>query len=164
MRRSLAWATSASARASAHAAHPPPPPPAAPAPAAAAAAAAAAAPRAASAAGRSEDETDGADDGAADGADVVVRAPTVGVLRRGKYVKGKLIGKGELCRKGDVVKAGQTICYVDKLGTFEPVLAPQAGEIADFVRTEGDPVSWGDVVVSISPFFGGHIIGDSKYK
>ena len=94
---------------------------------------------------------------------IFVPAPSVGVFRRGKYVKGKRVGKGNTTEEGDVVKKGQVLAYVEKLGTFEPVVAPQAGEISIFLREEGDAVGYGADVVEISPFFGGHIIGDSKY-
>lgn len=41
--------------------------------------------------------------------------------------------------------------------------APQAGEISSFKIEDGKPVEYKDVIVEISPFFGGHIIGDRKY-
>ena len=41
--------------------------------------------------------------------------------------------------------------------------APQAGEITSFIKDEGQPVEYGEDVVELAPFFGGHIIGDSKY-
>lgn len=43
------------------------------------------------------------------------------------------------------------------------VQAPQAGEIVAFVAEEGQPVEYGETVVELAPFFGGHIIGDRKY-
>lgn len=41
--------------------------------------------------------------------------------------------------------------------------APQAGELAKFLIEEGSPVEYGQAVVELAPFFGGHIIGDKKY-
>lgn len=41
--------------------------------------------------------------------------------------------------------------------------APQAGEVVTFKVDEGGPVEYGQVVIELAPFFGGHIIGDSKY-
>jgi hypothetical protein len=41
--------------------------------------------------------------------------------------------------------------------------APQAGEITAYNSQEGDAVEYKQSVVEIAPFFGGHIIGDSKY-
>jgi biotin carboxyl carrier protein len=94
---------------------------------------------------------------------LLVAAPKVGVLRRGKFFKGKQVGKGPCVEAGDAVKKGQALCYVEQLGTFWPVEAPQAGEVADFVLEEGAAVEYGQGVLEIAPFFGGHIIGDSKY-
>jgi hypothetical protein len=39
----------------------------------------------------------------------------------------------------------------------------QAGEITEFLVDEGDPVEYRQGILAIAPFFGGHIIGDSKY-
>eukprot|EP00882_Tetradesmus_deserticola_P032389 GHRQ01036748.1.p3 GENE.GHRQ01036748.1~~GHRQ01036748.1.p3 ORF type:complete len:105 (-),score=29.93 GHRQ01036748.1:432-746(-) len=44
-----------------------------------------------------------------------------------------------------------------------PAQAPQAGEISAYRAEEGDPVEYNQSVVEIAPYFGGHIIGDSKY-
>jgi hypothetical protein len=41
--------------------------------------------------------------------------------------------------------------------------APQAGEVVGFSVEEGKPVEFNEVVVELAPFFGGHIIGDSKH-
>jgi biotin carboxyl carrier protein len=41
--------------------------------------------------------------------------------------------------------------------------APQAGEITAYRAEDGDAVEYKETVVEIAPFFGGHIIGDSKY-
>eukprot|EP01026_Neomeris_dumetosa_P033208 TRINITY_DN26451_c0_g1_i4.p2 TRINITY_DN26451_c0_g1~~TRINITY_DN26451_c0_g1_i4.p2 ORF type:complete len:123 (+),score=26.04 TRINITY_DN26451_c0_g1_i4:31-369(+) len=91
-----------------------------------------------------------------------VAAPKVGVLRRGRYVKGKRIGKGDLINEGDEVKKGQVMCYVEQLGTHIPVEAPQAGEVV-MIFEDGTPVEYLQSVAEIAPFFGGHIIGDKKY-
>lgn len=45
----------------------------------------------------------------------------VGVFRRGKYAGGKKIGKGNVANVGDTVKKGQTLGYVEQLGTFVEV-------------------------------------------
>ncbi|KAF8058871.1 APX6 [Scenedesmus sp. PABB004] len=93
-----------------------------------------------------------------------VTAPKVGVFRRGKYAAGKKVGKGNVANVGDTVKKGQTLGYVEQLGTFVELKAPQAGELASYKAEEGDPVEYGQVVVEIAPFFGGHIIGDSNAR
>jgi len=136
------------------------------APAAAPAAAPVAAPVAAPAADAApsvyDDDSDGeTDDGSA--STVAVKAPKVGVLRRGRYLKGKQIGKGPVVEEGATVKKGQPLCYIEQLGTFWPVESPQAGEVLSFLVEEGEAVEYLEEVVDIAPFFGGHIIGDSKY-
>lgn len=35
--------------------------------------------------------------------------------------------------------------------------------MARFEVNDGDPVAYKQVVVELAPYFGGHIIGDSKY-
>jgi hypothetical protein len=45
----------------------------------------------------------------------------VGVFRRGKYAGGKKVGKGNVANVGDTVKRGQTLGYVEQLGTFVEV-------------------------------------------
>lgn len=95
---------------------------------------------------------------------VYVNSPKVGVLRRGKYFKGKRVGKGNAVNEGDKVKKGQVVAYVEQLGTYVPIEAPQAGEAVEFLIPEGDPVEFREQVVSLAPFFGGHIIGDAKYS
>lgn len=94
---------------------------------------------------------------------VYVAAPKVGVFRRGKYAGGKKVGKGNLVDNGAKVKKGQSLAYVEQLGTFVAVEAPQAGEVVSFKLNDGDPVEYKQVVVELAPFFGGHIIGDSKH-
>jgi hypothetical protein len=46
-------------------------------------------------------------------------------VRRGKYLKGKQVGKGAAVEIGAMVKKGQVLCYVEQLGTHWPVEAPQ---------------------------------------
>lgn len=92
-----------------------------------------------------------------------VTANKVGILRRGRYLKGKQVGKGNMVQPGDQVKKGQTLAYIEQLGTHWPLEAPQAGEVVEFLVEEGSPVEYKQPVVVISPFFGGHIIGDKKH-
>jgi len=93
----------------------------------------------------------------------VLTCETVGTLRRGRYVKGKKIGSKNMVEEGDIVKKGQTIAFIEQMGTYTPVLSSQAGEIVKFESSEGDPIGYGQNLVHILPFFGGHIIGESKY-
>lgn len=94
---------------------------------------------------------------------VIVTSPKVGILRTAKYIKGKKVGKGPMVKLGDKLKRGQVVYYVEQLGTHVPVEAPQAGEVVALMKEDGDPVAYGEDVAEIMPFFGGHIIGDSKY-
>ena len=94
---------------------------------------------------------------------LAITAPKVGVLRRGRFLKGKQIGKGPVVDIGDTVKKGQVIAFIEQLGTHFPVECPQAGEVAAFLVDDGEAVEYKQDIVEISPFFGGHIIGDSKY-
>lgn len=43
------------------------------------------------------------------------------MFRRGKYAGGKKVGKGNVANVGDTVKKGQTLGYVEQLGTFVDV-------------------------------------------
>ena len=101
--------------------------------------------------------------GADDESAVFVLSPKVGIFRRGKYAAGKRIGKA-LCVEGPgaTLKRGQTVGYVEQLGTYVPVDAPQAGEVLSILE-EGAPVEYQQEVVRLAPFFGGHIIGEAKY-
>eukprot|EP00877_Chromochloris_zofingiensis_P002294 jgi/Chrzof1/12065/Cz06g20040.t1 len=94
---------------------------------------------------------------------VYVSSPKVGIFRRGKYAAGKRVGKGNQINEGDNVKRGQPVGFVEQLGTFVPVEAPQAGEIVAFQVKDGEAVEYKQVLVELAPFFGGHIIGDRKY-
>lgn len=93
---------------------------------------------------------------------IYVHSPKVGVLRRALYNKtGKKVGTGP--KEGDAVKKDQALCSIEQLGTYVPVLAPQPGEIVIFEVEDGAPVEYDQEVLEFLPYFGGHIIGDSKY-
>lgn len=49
----------------------------------------------------------------------------MGILRRGRYMKGKQVGKGTMVQPGDQVKKGQTLAFIEQLGTHWPLEAPQ---------------------------------------
>jgi len=98
-----------------------------------------------------------------DGSVIAIPAPKVGILRRGRYLKGKQIGKAPAIEEGDKVKKGQVVAYIEQLGTHFPVECPQAGEVAAFRVEEGQAVEYMESILEIAPFFGGHIIGDSKF-
>ena len=134
------------------------------APSAAPAAFPAAAPKASSNAGDTLDIADLlGDEEEADESVVPVTSTMVGTLRRKNYARGKPVGKGNAVEEGDMVKAGGILCMIEQLGTLHPIKAPQAGEVARFVVKDGEPVMYGQTILELSPFFGGHIIGDSKH-
>ncbi|GLC37948.1 hypothetical protein PLESTB_001499100 [Pleodorina starrii] len=94
---------------------------------------------------------------------VYVNSPKVGIFRRGKYAGGKRVGKGNCVDVGAQVKKGQTLGYVEQLGTFVEVKTPIAGELVKVHLEDGSPVEYQQLIAEVAPFFGGHIIGDSKY-
>lgn len=152
VRRSLKGGAAAAGPAAVYA-----PAAAAPAPAAAAAAAAPDAAAWAAPASAAESTVD------EDESSLDITATKVGILRRGRYLKGKQVGKGEMVKVGDQVKKGQTLAYIEQLGTHWPLESTQAGEVVEFLVDEGAPVEYKQPVLVIAPYFGGHIIGDRKH-
>ncbi|MEW5313542.1 MAG: hypothetical protein WDW38_005102 [Sanguina aurantia] len=91
---------------------------------------------------------------------IYVTSPKVGIFRAGRYAAGKRVGKANCVNKGDQVKRGQTLGFVEQLGTHVPV---EAGELVMLHVEDGAPVEYAQLVAELAPFFGGHIIGDRKY-
>uniref|UniRef100_A0A383VZ78 Lipoyl-binding domain-containing protein n=1 Tax=Tetradesmus obliquus TaxID=3088 RepID=A0A383VZ78_TETOB len=91
-------------------------------------------------------------------------ASKVGTFRRGRYAAGKKVGKGNVANVGDRVKKGATLGYIEQLGTFVEVKAPQEGEVVQFRAEEGDPVEYGQAVVVIAPFFAVAEAGVTEYR
>lgn len=91
-------------------------------------------------------------------------ASKVGVFRRGRYAAGKRVGKSNVANTGDQVKKGQTLGYIEQLGTFVEVKAPQGGEIVEYKADEGDPVDYGQAVVALAPYFGVAEAGVTEYR
>ncbi|MDW8122152.1 MAG: acetyl-CoA carboxylase biotin carboxyl carrier protein subunit [Armatimonadota bacterium] len=73
---------------------------------------------------------------------VPVKSGWVGIVKR------SLDGKG-LVRVGDTVRKGQTICWVDSLGITNEVRAPENGRIVEILVEDGQPVEYGQVVMSL---------------
>ncbi|PSC76187.1 Biotin carboxyl carrier of acetyl-carboxylase isoform B [Micractinium conductrix] len=140
VRRSLKGGAAAAAAAPAPVAAAPPPAPAAPAPAASFAPSVS-----------SLEATADEDESLLD-----ITANKVGILRRGRYMKGKQVGKGEMVKVGDQVKKGQTVAFIEQLGTHWPLEAPQAGEVVEFLVEEGEPVEYKQPVLVIAPYFEGN--------
>ncbi|KAE9451535.1 hypothetical protein C3L33_16569, partial [Rhododendron williamsianum] len=55
--------------------------------------------------------------------------------------------------KGDVIREGQVICYVDQFGTVLPVRSDVDGEVLKYLLNEGDPVGYGDPIMAVLPSF-----------
>lgn len=82
---------------------------------------------------------------------VLVPSPTVGTFRKSRTVKGKK--QPTLCSEGDMVKEGQTICYMDQFGTELPVKSDAAGEVIKILFNDGEPVGYGDPLIAVLPSF-----------
>lgn len=52
------------------------------------------------------------------------------------------------------IKKGQTLAYIEQMGTYWPLESPQAGEVVEFLAQDGQPVEYGEPVLVIVPFFG----------
>ncbi|KAL8139408.1 hypothetical protein V2J09_005429 [Rumex salicifolius] len=90
---------------------------------------------------------------AADEGLVLVISPKVGFFRRSRMMKKKRAPPP--CKEGQIVKEGQTLCFIDQLGGQFAVEATVAGEVVRFLLEDDDPVGYGDPVVAILPSFPG---------
>ncbi|KAK9075417.1 hypothetical protein SSX86_003740 [Deinandra increscens subsp. villosa] len=79
---------------------------------------------------------------------VLVSCPTVGTFRKGRTLKGKK--QPTLIKEGDVIKEGQTICYLDQFGTELPVKSDAAGEVIKILFDDGEAVGYGDPLIAVS--------------
>ncbi|KAD4586010.1 hypothetical protein E3N88_23611 [Mikania micrantha] len=80
---------------------------------------------------------------------VLVSSPTVGTFRKGRTLKGKK--QPALIKEGDVIKEGQTICYLDQFGTELPVKSDAAGAVTKILFDDGEAVGYGDPLMAVSP-------------
>jgi biotin carboxyl carrier protein len=87
---------------------------------------------------------------AADGGLLFVTSPKVGLFRQGRTVKGK--SGPPLCAEGQVVKKGQVVCYLEQLGTQQPVEADIDGKVEKVLFKDGEPVGYGDRLIAIRPW------------
>ncbi|CAM6033962.1 unnamed protein product [Sphagnum compactum] len=90
---------------------------------------------------------------AADEGLLFITSPKVGYFRKGRNVKGKR-GK-PLCEEGQVIREGQVVCYLEQLGTQQPVEAEISGEVMKVLWEDGEPVGYGDPLIAIRPSFPG---------
>nr|QKY14965.1 acetyl-CoA biotin carboxyl carrier (BCCP) [Polytomella parva] len=95
---------------------------------------------------------------------VSVTAKKVGIFHRGRYAAGKRVGKNNCVNKGDRLKKGQTLGFIEQLGTHVPVECPVAGELIKFNVEDGKPVEYSQAICEITPFFGGYTGSDRATK
>lgn len=97
--------------------------------------------------------TESAAEDAVDEGLLYVTSPSVGVLRRGREVKGK---RGpELVSVGSEVEAGEVVCYIQQLTSEVAVESQHAGEVVKFLVNDGDAVGYADAIIAVRPSFPG---------
>ena len=77
---------------------------------------------------------------------VEVTSPLVGLFRAG--IKP---GARALCALDDIVREGQVVCAIEALNVYNEVEAPAAGRVAAIYVTDGQPVEYGQLLLSIEP-------------
>lgn len=92
-------------------------------------------------------------DKAADAGLVILQSPRVGFFRRSRTIKGKRAPPA--CKEKQIVKEGQVVCYIEQLGGELPIESDVSGEVVKILREDGDPVGYGDALISILPSFPG---------
>ncbi|BBN19603.1 acetyl-CoA carboxylase biotin carboxyl carrier protein [Marchantia polymorpha subsp. ruderalis] len=90
---------------------------------------------------------------AADEGLLFVKSPKVGYFRKGRVVKGK--SGPPLCEEGQSIKEGHVVCYLEQLGTQQPVESDISGEVVKVLWDDGEPVGYGDPLIAIRPSFPG---------
>jgi acetyl-CoA carboxylase biotin carboxyl carrier protein len=87
-----------------------------------------------------------------------VSAPPPEPVRAGDVVKSPMVGTVYLqpqpgappfAKVGDVVSAGQTLLLVEAMKTMNPIAAPKAGKILEFLVADAQPVEFGEPLVVI---------------
>ena len=88
----------------------------------------------------------------------VTAAPTPAPTYAGEVVKSPMVGTVYLqpqpgappfARVGDTVSAGQTLLLVEAMKTMNPITAPKAGKIVEFLVADAQPVEFGEPLVVI---------------
>jgi acetyl-CoA carboxylase biotin carboxyl carrier protein len=74
----------------------------------------------------------------------VVKSPMVGTV----YLQPQP-GAAPFARVGDTVSAGQTLLLVEAMKTMNPITAPKAGKIVEFLVGDAQPVEFGEPLVVI---------------
>ena len=82
---------------------------------------------------------------------VVVPEKTVVIEEPKNYIRSPMVGVAYLSKEqglspyvqvGDMVTAGQTVCLVEAMKTFNPVKAEQTGRIVEVLVESGSPVEY----------------------
>lgn len=84
---------------------------------------------------------------------VILQSPKVGFFRTSRTIKGKRAPPS--CKEKQQVKEGQVLCYVEQLGGEMPIESDVSGEVIKILRTDGEPVGYGDALIAILPSFPG---------
>jgi acetyl-CoA carboxylase biotin carboxyl carrier protein len=74
----------------------------------------------------------------------LVKSPMVGTV----YLQPQP-GAAPFARAGDTVSAGQTLLLVEAMKTMNPITAPKAGKIIEFLVVDAQPVEFGEPLVVI---------------
>ncbi len=74
----------------------------------------------------------------------VVQSPMVGTV----YLQPQP-GAEPFAKAGDSVAEGQTLMLVEAMKTMNPITAPRAGRIVEFLVGDGQPVEYGEPLVVI---------------
>ncbi|KAI4329313.1 hypothetical protein L6164_021595 [Bauhinia variegata] len=92
-------------------------------------------------------------DKAADEGLVIIQSSGVGFFRRSRTIKGNRTPPS--CKEKQIVKEGQTVCYIEELGGEVPIKSDVAGEVIKILREDGEPVGYGDALIAVLPSFPG---------
>ncbi|KAK4760015.1 hypothetical protein SAY87_023146 [Trapa incisa] len=57
--------------------------------------------------------------------------------------------------RGDVIKEGQIIGWLDQFGTELPIEPDVPGEVLELLIDDGEPVGFGDPLIAVLPSFPG---------
>ncbi|HZK99552.1 MAG TPA: acetyl-CoA carboxylase biotin carboxyl carrier protein [Caulobacteraceae bacterium] len=80
--------------------------------------------------------------GEAEPAGEVVKSPMVGTV----YLQAQP-GAAPFAKVGDRVQAGDTLLLVEAMKTMNPITAPRAGRIMEFIVADGQPVEFGEPLI-----------------
>jgi acetyl-CoA carboxylase biotin carboxyl carrier protein len=60
-------------------------------------------------------------------------------------------GKPAFIKKGDSVRAGDTLMIVEAMKTMNPISAPQSGVVKEICVEDGQPVEFGQTLIVLAP-------------